>query len=143
MLVLNYMDTTSDQLSCYGNHFTDVVSTLEGDAWDTKAPIIDVFATFLLLACSKLSFMSLHLLGGIYIYNADGEHVSDAPYVLKVDATIHYLSKEHLPFAITAILILVFLLLPPFLLIFYPCKIFSRCLQLLSQEKVACTAHIC
>jgi len=29
MLVLNYTDTTSDQLSDYGNHFTDVVSMLE------------------------------------------------------------------------------------------------------------------
>ena len=73
--------------------------------------------------------MSLYLLDGIYIYNADGEHVSGYPYVLKVDATVHYLSKEHLPFAITAILILIFLLLPPFLLIFYPYKIFSRCLN--------------
>ena len=83
-----------------------------------KASIIDVFATFLLLAYSKLLFVSLYLLDGIYIYNADGEHVSGYPYVLKVDATVYYLSKEHLPFAITAILIL--LLLPPFLLIFYP-----------------------
>ena len=29
-LVLNYMDTTSDQLSGFGNHFTDVVLMLEG-----------------------------------------------------------------------------------------------------------------
>ena len=46
-----------------------------------------------------------------------------------VDATVHYLSEEHLPFAIIAILILIFILLPPFLPIFYPCKIFNRCLN--------------
>jgi len=49
--------------------------------------------------------------------------------ILLVDATVHYLSEEHLPFAIIAILILLFILLPPFLLIFYPCKIFNRCLN--------------
>jgi len=31
MFVLKYMGTTSDQLSGYGNHFTDVVLMLEGD----------------------------------------------------------------------------------------------------------------
>jgi len=30
MLVLNYMDTTSDQLFGFGNHFTDVASLSEG-----------------------------------------------------------------------------------------------------------------
>jgi len=90
--------------------------------WDTKASLIDVFATFLLLSYSKIVFVSLVLLEGINIYNTDGEHGS---YVLWVDATVHYLSEEHLPFAITAILILLFTLLPPFLLIFYPCKIFK------------------
>ena len=45
------------------------------------------------------------------------------------DATAHYLSEEHLQFAITAILTLLSILLPPFLLIFYPCKIFNGCLN--------------
>ena len=42
--------------------------------WDTKASIIDVFATFLLLAYCKLLFVSLYLLGGTNIHNADNEH---------------------------------------------------------------------
>ena len=50
-----------------------------------------------------------------------------ALHVLIIDATVHYLSDEHLPFAITAFLILAFILVPPFLLIFYPCKVFNRC----------------
>ena len=97
--------------------------------WDTKASLVDVFATFLLLAYCKLLFVSIYLLAGTNIYNADSEHVSSTSYVLLVDATVHYFSKEHLPFAITAILILVFLFLPPLLLILYPCKIFSSCLN--------------
>ena len=52
--------------------------------WDTKASIIDVFATFLLLAYCKLLFVSLYLLGGIHIYNADNEHVSSTSDVVWV-----------------------------------------------------------
>ena len=40
MLVLNYMDTTSDQLFGCGNHFTDVVSMLEGGERKWRAPSI-------------------------------------------------------------------------------------------------------
>ena len=88
-----------------------------------EVSIIDVFAAFLLLAYCKLPFVSLYLLGVTNIYNAD------TSYVLFVDATVHYFSEEHLPFAIIAIVILLSLLLPPFLLIFYPCKVFKRCLN--------------
>jgi len=73
--------------------------------------------------------VSLYLLSGTNIYNADNEHVSGTSYVLFVDATVHYFSEEHLPFAIIAIVILLSLILPPFLLIFYPCKVFKRCLN--------------
>ena len=95
--------------------------------WDTKASLIDVFATFLLLSYSKLLFVSCYLLEGTKIYNTEGENVSGTSYILMVDATVLYLSKEHLPFVIIAIVILVFIFLTPFLLIFYPCKIFNRC----------------
>jgi len=95
--------------------------------WDSKASVIDVFATFLLLSYSKLLFVSLFLLKGTEIHNADSVHASGTSHVLWVDATVHYLSKEHLPFAITACLTLFFISLPPILLIFYPCKVFKRC----------------
>ena len=97
--------------------------------WDTKASLIDVFATFLLLAYSKLLFVSCYLLEGSTIYStsAEGENVPGTSYVLLVDATVGFFSDKHFPFAIIAILILVFVLLPPLLLIFYPCNLFSRC----------------
>ena len=125
MLVLNYMGTTSDQLSGYGNHFTDVASNVRR-RWDTKASLIDVFATFLVLSYSKLLFVSTFLFKGTEIYNADGELVS---YVLRVDATVKFLSKEHFPFVIASCFIISFMFLPPLLLIFYPCKVFNRCLN--------------
>ena len=95
--------------------------------WDTKASLIDVFATFLLLSYSKLMFVSLFLLQDTEIYNADGELVPGTSHVLQVDATVQFLSREHLPFAIVSFLILAFTSLPPLLLILYPCKIFNRC----------------
>ena len=76
--------------------------------WDAKASLIDVFATFLLLSYSKLLFVSLYLLEETNIYNADGELVPGTSNILLVDATVRYLSAEHLPFAIISFLILVF-----------------------------------
>ena len=95
--------------------------------WDTKASLIDVFATFLLLSYSKLLFVSLFLLQGTEIYNADGEVVPGDSHVLWVDATVQFFSREHLPFAIISFLILAFTFLPPLLLVFYPCKMLNRC----------------
>ena len=97
--------------------------------WDAKTSLVDVFATFLLLSYSKLLFVSLYLLAEEKMHKADGDHVSGTSNILRVDATVQYLSEEHLPFAITAFLILFFILLPPLLLIFYPCKTFNRCLN--------------
>jgi len=78
-----------------------------------KATIIDVFATLFLLSYSKL--LSASLLRDRDTHNADGDFVSGTSNILWVDATVRYLSDEHLPFAITTILILLFILLPPFL----------------------------
>ena len=103
--------------------------------WDSKASLIDVFATFLLLSYSKLMIVSLYLLQAARIFNADGEPALGTSDVLHVDATVRFLSEEHLPFAIIAFLILVFTFLPPLLLIFYPCKVFNRCLNHCSKRR--------
>ena len=103
--------------------------------WDTKASLIDVFATFLLLSYSKLLFVSLFLLEGSKIYNADGELAPGSSYVLFVDATVRFLSKEHFPYATAAFFILVLTLLPPLLLILYPCKSISRCFSCCNERR--------
>ena len=104
-------------------------------SWNTKASIIDVFATFLVLSYSKLLFVSAFLLKGTEIYNADGELVSGTPYVLRADATVKFLGEEHLPFAIIAYCVISFTLIPPLLLIFYPCNIFKKCLNRCSARR--------
>ena len=94
------MGTTSDRLSGYGKHFTDVLLKLDSN--EIRSHPLLMSATFLLLSYSKLLFVSLFLLGETVIYNADSDHGSGTSLVLWVDATVCYLSKEHLPFAIAA-----------------------------------------
>ena len=94
-------------------------------SWDSQASIIDVFATFLLLSYSRFLSVSLYLLHGTTIHNSYGV----AEYkVLHVDATVKYFSKEHLPYAVAAILILFIVILSPALLLLcYPTKLFRKC----------------
>ena len=56
--------------------------------------------------------------------------------VLYSDATVKYFSKEHLPYAMAAILILIFFVLSPALLfLFYPTKLFRKCSSDLEDGK--------
>ena len=94
-------------------------------SWDSQASIIDVFATFLLLSYFKFSVVSLYLLHGTTIYDSNGVAGS---MVLYRDATVKYFSKEHLPYAVAAILILIiFILSPALLLLCHPTKLFRKC----------------
>ena len=91
-------------------------------SWDAKASVIDVFATFFLLSYLKFLYVSLCLLHGTTIHNSYGVAESK---VLYWDATVKYFSKEHLPYAVAAILILIiFTLSPALLLLCYPTKLF-------------------
>ena len=95
--------------------------------WDPKRPVINAFATFLLLSYSKLLTVSYILLGATELYNNRGKRVS--PVVLYNNASIQYFSRQHLPFALLAIcLLLVFVVFPLLLLLLYPMRSFQRCL---------------
>ena len=95
--------------------------------WNLKGSVINAFATFLLLSYSKLLTVSYSLLGATELYNNRGERVG--PFALYFDASIEYFSRQHLPFAVLAICImLVFVLFPLLLLLLYPMRSFQRCL---------------
>ena len=99
---------------------------LRNREWNPKASIVSTFATFLLFSYSKILFVSLNLILPIQVYNIRGTPTQDSP-VLYYDSTVQYFSKQHLPFAIFAILILIsFVFLPPLLLGLYPIKTFRR-----------------
>ena len=95
--------------------------------WNPKESVIHTFAAFLLLSYSKLLTVSYNLLVGSKLRNNSGERVG--PDVLYYDASIEYFSREHLPFALPALcVLLVFVVFPLLLLLLYPMRSFQRCL---------------
>ena len=99
-------------------------------SWDSEACIINAFATFLLLSFSKILFVSFTVLMWITarILNRNGT-LSSSPKVMYYDSTVEYLSKDHLPFLVVSIcVVLIFIAFPTVLLILYPTRIFRKCI---------------
>ena len=94
--------------------------------WNVKHSIIDAFATFILLSYVKLINTSAELLLFTNISTINGSCDEGLYYN---DPTIRYMGHQHLPYAILAILVLVGVLFPIFLLLFYPMMWFQRCLN--------------
>ena len=97
--------------------------------WNIKTSLIDAFATFLLLSYVKLLSVSFDLLVPTKVYQIDGRPLPS--YYLYFDGSIEFFGRDHLPYGITALLVLViFIVLPLILLIIYPCRCFQRFLGL-------------
>ena len=95
--------------------------------WNIKMSLIDAFATFLLLSFVKFNSVSFDLLVPTRVYNIHGEQLST---YLFYDGTTEHFGKEHLPYAILAVVVLlVFNIFPLLLLCLYPCRCFQRCLS--------------
>ena len=93
--------------------------------WNPKASIVGTFATFLTLAYNKLIIVSAELLNGSKVTDIQGNSFQ---YLL-LAPTVPYFGKQHLPYAILAIVIFsAFNALPSLLLISYPTKIFQKLL---------------
>jgi len=85
-----------------------------------QVSIIKIFATFLVLSYNKILSTSFSLLVPTYVYNSMNK--SRFLYLFK-DDEILYFGKEHLPFAILAIvMVTVCNVLPVVLLIIYPTR---------------------
>ena len=94
--------------------------------WDIQTTIMDAFVTFFFLSTTKLLSVSFGLLMGTAMYKPDGKLYS---YNLYYDPSIKYFGKEHLPYALMALAILVFFIaLPTSLLLFYQCRKCQKCL---------------
>ena len=97
--------------------------------WSPKTTILDTCVTFILLAYSKLHFTSINLLFAVRSYNSDGDVVPNST-VLLYDPAIRFLHSEHIPYAVLAFfVVLIFVLLPPLLLILYPTRLFKHFLN--------------
>ena len=88
--------------------------------FNVKVSIIKVFVSFLLLSYVKLLSVSFDLLVFVKAYNPNGKVIGKYLYF---DATTDYFGKEHLPYGIVAlIVVIVFILLPLVLILFHPLK---------------------
>ena len=93
---------------------------------DTRATIIDIFASFLILSYTKLTHISFILLAPTPVYNYKGIVNSTA---LLYDGSVSYFGKHHVPYAVLALLVLCLLVIPsPLLLMFYQFRWFQAVL---------------
>ena len=95
--------------------------------WNIRTSLIDAFASFLLLSYVKFLSVSFDLLVPTHVYNIHGKLTG---LYLYNDGSLEYFGKEHLPYGVLALVVLiVFNILPLLLLCVYPCRCFQRCLN--------------
>ena len=97
-------------------------------SWDATASIINAFTTFLLLAFSKILFVSFTL---FYTFPIRHNYI-DIPNkcVLYYDSTVECHTQDYTIFSALAVCVLViFIICPTVLLILYPTRLFRRCVS--------------
>ena len=95
--------------------------------WNIRTSLIDAFATFLLLSYVKFLSVSFDLLVPTHVFNIHGKLTG---LYLFYDGSLEYFGREHLPYGVLALaVLLVFNILPLLLLCVYPCRCFQRCLN--------------
>ena len=83
--------------------------------WDLQRSIMHALATFILLSYSKFTLVSFILLTSADVLDDRG---TPQAKVLYYDGTIEFLSKEHIPYVIVSVIVLLtFVGIPPVLLI--------------------------
>ena len=93
---------------------------------NVKSSIINAFVTFLLLSYVKFLSVSFDLLAFVYAYVPSGKV---AGTYLFYDASIEYFGREHLPYGILAITVLIiFIILPLVLSLLHPLRCLNRCI---------------
>ena len=106
-----------------------------------RTSLIDAFATFILLSCVKFLSVSFDLLVPARLYDIHGKTIGTK--YLFYDGTIEYFGKEHLPYAILAIImLLVFVVFPCLLLCLFPCRCFQRFLNHYGLRSLALTTFM-
>ena len=100
--------------------------------WDSKTTIIDAFTTFFVLSFSKIVWTSFDLLSPVTIYSLSSNTTSRAFFF---NATVSYFSKNHLPYAVLALVFcLIFIIIPLILLLCYQVKLIQRMLSCLNVK---------
>ena len=106
--------------------FHKFLSTFQ-KSWDIRTSVIDSFATFFLLSYVKVLSVSADLLIPTTIYKLGSNEVQ---YGLYYSPTVRYFGDEHLPYAITATVILtLFVSIPTIVFILHPFQFFQKFLS--------------
>ena len=87
--------------------------------FNLRRSMIDAFATFILLSYIKLVSVSGDLIIPVRVYNINGSTVG---YFMYYNATIRFMSSEHLPYFIMSITVGIIVASFPLLLVVYPTK---------------------
>ena len=94
---------------------------------NTGSSLIESFATFILLSYVKILNVTFNILTPTYLYNMNGTYGHPHVYY---DPHTEYLSKQHLPYFVLAIVVsFVFNFLPFLLICFYSCACFQKFLN--------------
>lgn len=120
---------------CLWKPFSCCVRSARGN-WNARASVVDAFATFFLLSYSKFCLLTFYLLVPVSAIDANGTAVGEK--YLFFDPSVVYLSSEHIPYFILAISILLFVILPPPIILFvFPTKIFQRLLNYFNVQAMS------
>ena len=98
--------------------------------WNPKETILTKCVTFLLLSYSKFLFVSSSLLLFVRVYHCKNGEIITNQMLLLYDPTIRFLHSERIPYVVLAsFVVVIFVLLPPLLLLLYPTRLFRKCLS--------------
>ena len=94
---------------------------------DPMRSIMNTFATFILLSVTKFTIVSVNILTYVTLYDVNGTVVARVPLY---NSGTKYFSTKHLPYAVLAVVVLLFCNVLPLLLLFLsPMRSFQRCLR--------------
>ena len=102
--------------------------------WNVKTSLVDVFASFIYLSSARLLLTSINILVPIrtftYQQGPDGQMKLITAYYLFNSPSVEYFGKNHLPFALLAIILsFIFFGFPMILLFVYPFTCFQQILN--------------
>ena len=101
--------------------------------WDIKTSTIDAFTTFFYLSNIKFLTVCFDLLVPVQVCDTSGN--GSCKWAVFYDATVPYLSHVHLPYAVLAMFVLLlFVMAPILILIFYPFALCQKYLVLIPQR---------
>ena len=99
---------------------------------NVKTSLVEVFASFIYLSCSRLLLTSMYILMPctVYTYNPESDRLTKRHFVINAP-TVEYFGRQHLPFALLAIVLsTMFFTVPMFLLFLYP---FPQCQSIFNR----------